>query len=193
MTLFPIIMPVAAPGYGLSGKEKVARLSQISREALRLSAESSGTILRELVKDEDDVPCPSNGYYWSVSHKPKCVAAVVSRSSIGIDIEEIRPRSGLVYDVVASDAEWSLSQGRSWHTFFRYWTAKEATLKSVGIGIGGLRKCRVISIPDENHVLLNYRNNLFRVGQLLYRNHIVSVLQNGDEIEWGMIEDSRHS
>jgi hypothetical protein len=53
--------------------------------------------------------------------------------------------------------------------------------------------CRVILIPDDNHVLLNYRNNLFRVGQLLYRNHIVSVLQNDDEIEWDMIEDSSHS
>ena len=193
MTLHPIIMPVAAPGHGLSGKEKVSRLSRLSREALRLSAEKSAMSLRELVKDKDDVPCPSNGCYWSVSHKSKCVAAVVSRSSIGIDIEEIRPRSELVYDVVASDAEWSLNKERSWYIFFRYWTAKEATLKAAGIGIGGLRKCRVISIPDENHVLLNYRNNLFRVGQLLYRNHIVSVLQNDDEIEWGMIEDSRHS
>jgi 4'-phosphopantetheinyl transferase len=193
MTLHPIIMPVAAPGYGLSGKEKVARLSRLSREALRLSAAKSALIPGELRKDEDDVPCPSNGCYWSVSHKSKWVAAVVSRSSIGIDIEEIRPRSGLVFEVVATDAEWSLSHERTWHTFFRYWTAKEATLKAVGIGIGGLRKCRVISIPDENHVLLNYRNNLFRVGQLLHRNHIVSVLQNDDEIEWGMIEDSRHS
>lgn len=193
MTIFPIIMPVAEPRYGLSGKEKVARLSRISREALRLSAESSGMVLGELRKDEDDVPCPANGCYWSVSHKSRCVAAVVSKSSIGIDIEEIRPRSESIFDVVASDEEWSLSKDRSWYTFFRYWTAKEAALKAVGIGIGGLMACRVILIPDDNHVLLNYRNNLFRVGQLLYRNHIVSVLQNDDEIEWDMIEDSSHS
>lgn len=193
MTLHAIIMPVAAPRYGLSGKEKIARLSRLSREALSLSAAKSGMVLGELRKDEDDVPSQSNGYYWSVSHKSKCVAAVVSRSSVGIDIEEIKPRSELVFDVVASNKEWSLSRDRSWHTFFRYWTAKEATLKAVGIGIGGLKACRVILIPDENHVLLNYRCNLFRVGQLFYRNHIVSVLQNDDEIEWGMIEDSRHS
>lgn len=193
MTLHPTIMPVAAPVYGLSGKEKVARLSRISREALRLSSESSGMVLGELRKDEDDIPCPANGYHWSVSHKTKCVAAVVSKSSIGIDIEEIRPRSESIFDVVASDEEWSLSKDRSWNAFFRYWTAKEATLKSVGIGIGGLMACRVILIPDDNHVLLNYRNNLFRVGQLLYRNHIVSVLQNDDEIEWSILEDSSYS
>jgi 4'-phosphopantetheinyl transferase len=188
MILHPIIMPVDAPGDRPSGKEKVARLSRLSREALILSAASSGIVLGELRKDEDDVPCSTNGCYWSVSHKSKCVSAVVSRSSIGIDIEEIRPRSGLVYDVVANDEEWSLSQDRSWYTFFRYWTAKEAVLKSLGIGIGGLKKCRVTSIIDEDHVLLNYKDSLFRVGQLLYRNHIVSVLQNDDEIEWGMIE-----
>ena len=189
MTIFPIIMPVAEPRYRLSGKEKVARLSRISRDALRLSAESSGMILGELRKDEDDVPCPSNGNFWSVSHKSKFVAAIVSKSSIGIDIEEMRPRSEFIFEVVASDEEWSLSKDRSWHTFFRYWTAKEAALKAVGIGIGGLKACQLISVLDENHILLNYRDCLFRVEQLYYSNHIASVLQNDNEIVWGIVED----
>jgi 4'-phosphopantetheinyl transferase len=193
MTLFPIIIPVAEARYKLSGKEKVARQSRISREALRLSSKKSGLVLGELKKDEDDVPCSSNGYYWSVSHKPKCVAAVVSKDSIGIDIEEIRPRTEFIFDVVASDEEWGLSRERSWHTFFRYWTAKEAVLKAVSIGIGGLKACQVISVPDENHILLNYRGCLFRVEQLYYRNHIVSVLQNDNEIGWGIVEDASYS
>lgn len=193
MTLFPIIMPVAEARYKLSGKEKVARLSRISREALRLSSEKSGLVLGELKKDEDDVPCSSNGYYWSVSHKPKCVAAVVSKDSIGIDIEEIRPRTESVFSSVASDEEWDLSKERSWHTFFRYWTAKEAALKAMRIGIGGLKACQVISVPDENHILLNYRDCLFRVGQFYYSNHIVSVLQNDNEIVWGTIENFDYS
>lgn len=193
MTLFPVILPVAEAGYRLSGKQKVTRLSRIAREALRLSVEKSGMILGELIKDKDDVPCPSNGTYWSVSHKPKCVAAVVSKDSIGIDIEEIRPRAEFVFSSVASDEEWNLSKERSWHTFFRYWTAKEAALKAVRIGIGGLKACQVISVPDENHILLNYRDCLFRVEQLCYSNHIASVLQNDNEIVWGIVEDSSYS
>lgn len=184
MTVFPVILPVGEAGHKLSGKEKVSRLSRISREALRLSAEKSGVVLGELLKDEDDVPCPFDGNYWSLSHKSKYVAAVVSKEKIGIDIEEIKPRSESIFSLVASEGEWELSKNRSWDTFFRYWTAKEATLKAVGVGIDGLRACRLVSIPDKNHVVLNYRGCLFIVEQLNYRNHIVSVLKNDKEVEW---------
>jgi len=189
MTLFPIILPIVEVGHELCGKEKVARLSRISREALILSAEKSGVIVRELLKDENDVPCPFDGNYWSVSHKPKCVTAVVSKEKIGIDIEEIKPRSESIFILVASDEEWELGKDRDWDTFFRYWTAKEATLKAIGIGISGLKTCRVISIPDDNHIVLGYRDRLFRVEQLYYKNHIISVLKDDNEIEWTIAED----
>lgn len=188
MALFPVILPVAEAGNKLSGKEKVARLSNISREALRLSAEKSGVILGELLKDENDIPCPFNGNYWSLSHKPRCVAAVVSKEKVGIDIEEIKPRPDSIFGFVASDEEWNLANERSWNAFFRYWTAKEAALKAVGIGIGGLKACRVISVPDENHIALDYQSRLFRVEQLYYKNHIVSVLQSDNQIEWVIAE-----
>jgi 4'-phosphopantetheinyl transferase len=184
MTLFPVIWSVAEVGQTLSGKEKVAELSKMAREALKLSAKKSGVMLGELMKNEDDVPCPCDGNYWSLSHKPKYVTAVVSKDMIGIDIEEIRPRSDSIFNLVASDEEWELSRDRSWHTFFRYWTAKEAVLKAVGIGIGGLKACRIISVPDDNHIVLNYRDRLFRVEQLDYKNHIVSIVKNDNEVKW---------
>jgi len=187
--LFPVILPVAEARHELSGKEKVARLSGIAREALRLSAEKSGVVLRDLLKDEDDVPCPFDGHYWSLSHKPKCVTAVVSEEKIGIDIEEIRPRCEAIFSLVASDEEWELGRDKGWDTFFRYWTAKEATLKAIGIGIGGLKACRVTSVPDENHVVLDYRGRLFQVEQTYYKNHIISVLKNDNEVQWIIADD----
>lgn len=189
MALFPVILPVTEVGNKLSGKERVAKLSRISREALRLSAERSGVILGELLKDQDDIPCPFDGNYWSLSHKPKYVAAVISKEKVGIDIEEIKPRQESIFSLVASGDEWGLSEGRSWNTFFRYWTAKEAALKAVGVGIGGLKACRVISVPDEEHIILNYRDRLFRVKQLYYKNHVVSVLEDDNKIEWVIAED----
>ena len=189
MTLLPVILPVAEVERRLYGKEKVAELSRISREALKLSAEKSGVMLGELMKNEDDVPCPFDGNYWSLSHKSKYVTAVVSKEMIGIDIEEIRPRSEFIFSLVASDEEWELSPDRSWDTFFRYWTAKEAALKAVGVGIGGLKVCRIISVLDKNHVVLNFRDNLFWVEQLRYKNHIVSVIKNENEFEWVIVED----
>ena len=188
MTLFPVVMPVIEVGHKPSRKEKVAHLSRIAREALKLSAEKSRVRLGELLKDEKGVPCPVAGNYWSLSHKPKYVAAVVSKDKVGIDIEEIKPRTESIFSYVASDEEWKLKE-KSWDTFFRYWTAKEATLKVIGIGIGGLKTCRIISVPDENHIVLDYKGQFFLLEQLRYQNHIISVLKDDNEIDWIILED----
>ena len=183
MTLFPVVMPVTEVGYKLSGKEKVTYLSRIAREALKLSAEKSRVRLGELLKDEKGAPCPVWGNYWSLSHKSKYVAAVVSQNKVGIDIEEMKPRTESLFAHVASDEEWELKE-KSWDTLFRYWTAKEATLKVIGIGISGLKTCRIISVPDENHISLDYKGQVFLVEQLRYKTHIVSVLKDDNQIEW---------
>jgi len=237
VTLFPVILPVIEDISRLPGKEKVALLSRVSREALKLSAEKSGVTIGELYKDENAVPIPfsnSNSipgsllqgsgdwgskeaqhplgqgrgqypacgagppqnrrfcgvYYWSVSHKPKYVAAVISHDKVGIDIEEIKPRSESLFDYVASGEEWELSREKSWDTLFRYWTAKEATLKAIGIGIGGFKTCRIISVPDDSHIILDYQNRLFEVEQLRYKGHIISVVKDDNKIEWIIREDS---
>jgi len=183
MTLFPVVMPVIEAGHKPSGEEKVAHLSRIAREALKVSAEKSRVRLGELLKDEKGTPRPVAGNYWSLSHKPKYVAAVVSKDKVGIDIEEMKPRPESLFARVASDEEWEL-QERSWDTLFRYWTAKEAILKVIGIGIGGLKTCRITSVPDENHITLDYKGQFFLVEQLRYKNHIVSVLKDDNQIEW---------
>ena len=188
MTLFPVVMPVIEVGHKPSGKEKVTRLSRSAREALKLSAEKSRVRLGELLKDERGAPCPVWGNYWSLSHKPKYVAAVVSKYKVGIDIEEMKPRTESLFDYVASDEECGLKD-KSWDTFFRYWTAKEATLKVIGIGISGLKACRIISVPDENHITLDYKGQPFLVEQLRYQNHIISVLKDDNEIDWIILED----
>jgi 4'-phosphopantetheinyl transferase len=188
MTLFPVVMPVIEAGHKPSGKDKVDHLSRSAREALKLSAEKSGVRLGELLKDERGAPCPVWGNYWSLSHKPKYVAAVVSKDKVGIDIEEMKPRPESLFAHVASDEEWELKE-KSWDTFFRYWTAKEAVLKVIGIGISGLKTCRIISVPDENHITLSCNGQFFLVEQLRYKNHIVSVLKDDNQIEWVVLDD----
>ena len=188
--MFPVVMPVTEVRHKPSGKEKVANLSRIAREALKLSAEKSRVRLGELLKDEKGIPCPVAGNYWSLSHKPKYVAAVVSKDKVGIDIEEMKPRTESLFSHVASDEEWALKE-KTWDTFFRYWTAKEAALKVIGIGISGLKTCRIISVPDENHITLDYKGQFFLVEQLRYNNHIISVLKDDNQIEWVVPEDFR--
>ena len=188
--MFPVVMPVTEVRHKPSGKEKVANLSRIAREALKLSAQKSRVRLGELLKDEKGIPCPVAGNYWSLSHKPKYVAAVVSKDKVGIDIEEMKPRTESLFSHVASDEEWALKE-KSWDTFFRYWTAKEVALKVIGFGISGLKTCRIISVPDENHITLDYKGQFFLVEQLRYNNHIISVLKDDNQIEWVVPEDFR--
>jgi len=189
MTLFPVVMPVIKVGHKPQGKEKVDHLSRSAREALKLSAEKSGVRLGVLLKDERGAPCPVAGNYWSLSHKPQYVAAVVSKDKVGIDIEEMKPRTESLFAYVASDEEWELKE-KSWDTFFRYWTAKEAALKVIGIGISGLKTCRIISVPDEKNIVLDYKGQFFLVEQLRYKNHIVSVLKDDNQIEWLIFDKS---
>jgi len=183
MTLFPVVLPVAEESKKLSGKGKIDHLGRSARKALKLSAEKSGVTLGKLLKDANGAPCPVNGSHWSLSHKPEYVAAVVSKEKVGIDIEEVKPRDELLFARVASDQEWELRE-KSWDALFRYWTAKEAILKVIGIGIGGLKTCRIISVPDENHIVLDYEGQVFLVEQLRYKNHIVSVLKDDNQINW---------
>ena len=190
MTLFPVVLPVIEAVHDLSGKEQVARLSGLAREALKVSAEKTRVKLGELLKDESGSPCPVSGHHWSLSHKPECVAAVVSRDRVGIDVEEMKPRTGTLFSYLASDDEWGLKE-KSWNTFFRYWTAKEATLKVIGIGICGLKTCRIVSVPDETHIVLDYKGDSFLVEQLTYKNHIVAVVKGDNEIEWVVLSESQ--
>lgn len=183
-TVFPVVMPTAGSGNNLSGKEKIIFLRNAAREALKFSAKKSGVKFRGVKKDKKGVPLPFDGNFWSVSHKPKCVAAVIDREKIGIDIEEIIPRPAALFSYLATKAEWDLFKKKDREAFFRYWTAKEAVLKSVGKGIGEFKKCLVVSILNDNHLSLEYGDHLFRIEQINYQNHIISVVKNHNRIEW---------
>jgi len=188
MTLYPVVMPVGGDVQRLSGREKVAALSNCARQALRLSAERIGVALGELRKDGDDVPLPFGGYHWSVSHKPQYVAAVIGQGRMGIDIEEIGPRKENIFGYVASAEEWRLFGGESWDSLYRCWTAKEAVVKSTGAGLAGLKSCRVADVLDDANISLSFEGRLYKVAQMRLDGHIVSILKNDNLVEWVVMD-----
>jgi len=184
MTLYPVVMPVSGDVQRLSGREKVAALSKCARQALRLSADRASIALGELRKDGDNIPLPFGEYHWSVSHKPKYVAAIIGPGRMGIDVEEIEPRKEEIFGYVASEEEWGLFGGKSWDSLYHCWTAKEAVLKSTGTGLAGLKSCRVADVLDATSISLSFQGLLYKVAQMRLDGHIVSVLRNDNLVEW---------
>ncbi len=104
------------------------------------------------------------------------MAGVVADFPIGVDIEKIRPCAPGLYRMAADETEWKLGEKADDLLFFRYWTAKEAVLKSVGIGLQGLSRCRIIEIVDDHHLTLSYKHQDFNVEQFYFNGHIAAIL-----------------
>jgi 4'-phosphopantetheinyl transferase len=187
-TICPVILPVPPEVAGFKPKDRVIFLSRHAREALQMSAEKSGVRLDQLVKDENGVPQPSGGTFWSVTHKTRYVAGVAAPTPTGIDVERIRSFSDGLFKKTASDSEWALADMATdpVAAFFRFWTAKEAVLKATGIGIKDLLKCRVHQIVDDNHLRIHYERKDWLIEHFVFDRHIASIVQNQYRIDWSV-------
>jgi 4'-phosphopantetheinyl transferase len=181
--IYPVILAVPDAIKALTPKERVKFLSRHARRALEMSAEKSRVRLDALAQDERNAPLPFNGTYWSITHKNEYVGGVVCPSPTGIDIEKICPRAKSLFRKTADEAEWALAD-KTFTTFFRYWTAKEAVLKTAGIGLRDLSKCRIRRVRDPHHLDLAYDGNNWRIEHHFFNNHIASIVKNDFLIEW---------
>ncbi len=185
MKLHPVILPIPPEDQRLQGRERVQAQSRRAREALALCCEASGVALGPLTTDSRGAPVPFANTHWSLSHKSRYVAAVVGLSPIGIDIEEVRPRNEELYEYVAGAAEWALAE-RNWETFFRYWTAKEAVLKTAGVGLSHLRKAKIHALLGKDYLLVDYGSQLWPVTHFRFQDHVVALMHDDYEVAWDL-------
>ena len=160
-------LPLALP----RGRERVELQRDHARRAVRASAFAVGAELGELTKTPDDVPLPSNGWFWSLSHSPAHVAGTVSRMPIGVDVEEPREARTELVERLLSPAELALFAARDEEGFLRAWTAKEALLKEFGLGLQALSRCRILRV-DASSLTLRFDEfertvHQFRLGSAL--------------------------
>jgi 4'-phosphopantetheinyl transferase len=186
LTLHPVILAVPEEVGNFKPRDRVKFLSRHARLALKLSAQKSKIRLGELKQAENGAPLPLNDIYWSITHKTHYVGGVVAPTPIGIDIERIRDCSRGLFAKTAGDREWNLAAAEkgSLRTFFRYWTSKEALVKTSGSGLKDLLKCQVTRIIDDRHLKIRYSDREWLIENFYFDQHIASITQDTYQIEW---------
>ena len=184
-TIYPVILAVPPEARDLTPRQRVRFLSRHAREALRLSAGRMQVELGPLEKDPRGAPLPFKGHFWSLTHKPEYVGGVVAPAVVGLDLEQVRPCSPALFSKTASEQEWALAGGGDTpETFFRYWTAKEAVLKTGGEGIKDLSRCLVTRIESDSRLLVEYAGQIWPVDQFFFDGHVASVAGCGRRVDW---------
>ncbi len=185
-TLHPVILPVPEEVSEYKPRDRVVFLSAHARNALKLCAQKCGISLADFEKDKNGVPLPVDGIHWSVTHKNEYVAGVLSSQPVGIDIEKIEPCSRGLFRKTAAEAEWALADQSTdeFTIFYRYWTSKEAVVKTSTAGIKDLLKCRIHQIIDDHHLEIEYLNQRWQIEHFFFNDHIASIVKNDFEIDW---------
>jgi len=183
MILRPVLVPIPVMD-GITPPQRVLRQRDYARRALRRCAEMCAAPPEGWSQSPNGAPVPLQGYHWSISHKRRWAAAVITDRPVGIDIEYIAPRRHDLFDGVGAADEWRLLGDRSWRSFFRLFTAKEATLKANGVGIGHLSVCRLVEVLDDRHVLTKYENRDWWIEHFEHDEHIAAVTCSEAAVEW---------
>ncbi len=192
LTIYPVLLAVPTVARELPAPERVRFLSRHARQALAESARKSDIVLGDLKKEPDGRPLPFDGINWSLTHKTDYVGGVVCRAAIGIDLERVRPRSTrALFSKTADAAEWDLAGEQSWDNFHRYWTAKEAVLKAVGIGLKDLSACRVVEVVDARNLSVAYNDRIWPVEHFYFDDHIASIVKCGGPVQWTLRRHTR--
>lgn len=161
-------------------------MSNRAREALRCCANIHQVHLPvALPKNEDGAPERVGAYYWSISHKNKYVVAVLSKTPVGIDLEELVQCKVDVHRKLANDDEWDRLGDRSLVPFYRLWTAKEAVVKAMGQGIGSFLDCEFMS-SDTHTMRLDFAGLRWTVEHYQHDGHIFAITRQADNINWNL-------
>ncbi|CCK79354.1 4'-phosphopantetheinyl transferase family protein [Desulfobacula toluolica] len=171
----------------LKRKNKVAALSRFAMESAKASALKSTFLIDRFIKDDLGVPEPSNGCFWSVSHKPDFVAGVVSIEKIGIDVEQIKDVSEALFKKIVDPDEAGCFRGQDKKIiFFRVFTAKEAVLKKTTDGLKGMSKVKIKKVHDDNNIILEYLNTNYLVENFYFDGYLASVTKDRFDVQWAL-------
>lgn len=88
--------------------------------------------------------------HFSISHSQEWVACAFSKEqAVGLDVEVPRSINKAHFRHCFSLKEWDdITAEEGWHTFYQYWTAKEAVLKANGLDLGHLLDMTLVDLKE---------------------------------------------
>lgn len=194
ITLYPVILAVPPGLTDLPLSRRQPWLSRYARQCLDRCAGltrglPSGFDSAALEKDDHGAPLPFQDTWWSVSHKPGYVAAVLAPYRTGIDVEKCAARpAGSLFKKILTPEEARLFNADRLTTFYRAWTAKEAVLKANGAGIGKLYQCRISRVISDTRMAAVLSDTELLVDQTFSDGHIAAVVtRETDAVEWRIL------
>jgi 4'-phosphopantetheinyl transferase len=134
---------VVACDAALNGRAKV--LDQRAAAARALAALG----LVDPPRVPDGPPLPANGSYWSASHTQGAAGAATAPFPLGLDLERSRKLRTELAQRFLSPAEPRIEP-------LVAWTAKEAVLKKLGLGMAGLSRCTIVARESEERLRLDF-------------------------------------
>ncbi len=128
---------------------------------------------------------PVKGVFWSITHKPGAVGGVVADFPVGMDIEQIRPVSTRVFNRIVSSREAVQFAGQDANLlFFRAFTAKEAVLKMLAIGLKGLEQVTISSVENEKNMVIQYLDHQYGVENFYFGSYLATITQKHCKVHW---------
>ena len=143
------------------------------RAALRgILAAYLGGASNDLAIDTDEFgkPWVAGAPCFNVSHSADRAVVAVAMSPVGVDIERIDERPGLLAIVEGFFADAEVTALRRHDrdsfapSFFGCWTRKEALIKAVGSGLGVPLRAFEVSVPPAPASLVGSQDDRLRVG-----------------------------
>ena len=100
--------------------------------------------LPEIARAENGKPCLKDrpDLHFNLSHSGQWAMCALSDSSVGVDIETVRPRRENLPAYVFKGTEYGryLALGGDWSAFYTLWTERESVIKYTGEGLKAYRR-----------------------------------------------------
>ena len=127
-------------------------------------------------------------FFFSISHKNNLVCIWVDNQKIAVDIEEYKIRDESLLSNFSQKEYDLLGSNDQWLSFYKIWTAKEALIKYLELGLDSMGDIQVRNVQGikqiysceefDLQITLEYDNNNFLIYSWSKNNHIYALILN---------------